>query len=169
MGDQTAVDQVVERHYDALFGYLARLTSGDRALAEDLIQETFIRALRSIAQYQYPRPFKAWLYAIATNAARNHYTSADSRHTDSPDDELPDLSDDSTPDAALIEQEDARIVVQALASLPDFQREVIVMVYYQQFSLQEAADTLDIPLGTVKSRLSNGIARLRTWMKALER
>src|SRR3954447_15949399 len=81
-GDRGALTALVERHYDSLLGYLYRMTRGDRSLAQDLVQETFLRALRGIGGYQYPRPFKPWLYAIATNLARNHYTSADTRRTD---------------------------------------------------------------------------------------
>ena len=73
------LDTLVDRHYDALIGYLYRLLYGDRALAEDMAQETFLRVLRGIKQYSYPRPFKAWLYAIATNLARDHYSRADTR------------------------------------------------------------------------------------------
>ncbi|MCC6804808.1 MAG: RNA polymerase sigma factor, partial [Anaerolineae bacterium] len=68
-GDRSAMSALVERHYDALMGYLYRMTRGDRALAEDLAQETFLRALRGIGGYQHARPFKPWLYAIATNIA----------------------------------------------------------------------------------------------------
>lgn len=168
-GDRTVIDEIVRRYYDALFGYLLRLTGGRRALADDLLQETWIRMMRGIAQYQYPRPFKSWLYAIATNQMRNHYASAEMRHTDTVDDAILELPfDDHAIDSDLIADEDARQVARALAALPDFQREVIVLVYYSDFSLQDAADSLAIPLGTVKSRLSNGIARLRSMMKATE-
>jgi len=167
-GDRLAVDPLVERHYSPLIGYLYRMTGGDRALAEDLAHETFMRAIASIAQYQHPRPFKAWLYAIATNAARNHYKSADQRLTTSAGDEFPEIADDQPIDAVLIEGEEAAAVIQALDSLPDHQREVVLLYYYQQFSMQEIAETLQIPVGTVKSRLSIGISRLRERMKAID-
>lgn len=167
-GDRLAVDPLVERHYSPLIGYLYRMTGGDRALAEDLAHETFVRAITNIAQYQHPRPFKAWLYAIATNAARNHYKSADQRRTTNADDTFFDLPDDHPVEAPLIEGEEAAAVIAALGALPDHQREVVLLYYYQQFSLQEIAETLHIPLGTVKSRLSIGISRLRDRMKAMD-
>ena len=141
---------------------------GDRTLAQDLTQETFLRVLRGIDGYQYPRPFKPWLYAIATNLARNHYTSADIRRTQSieADDDPLDEVDDHLPDAYFDRQDEAQAVIDALRSLPDHQREVIILAYYQSLALSEIAETLGIPLGTVKSRLSIGIARLREGMKA---
>ena len=164
-GDRATLTALVERHYDSLMGYLYRMARGDRALAQDLAQETFLRALRGIGGYQYPRPFKPWLYAIATNLARNYYTSADMRHTESADDDA-DYASDDAPDGALLEREEARTVIAALDTLPDHQREVIVLSFYQSLSLQAIADTLDIPLGTVKSRLSIGVKRLRERMEA---
>lgn len=162
-GDRAALTALVERHYDSLLGYLYRMARGDRSLAQDLAQETFLRALRGIATYESARPFKPWLYAIATNLARNHYTSADSRHTDNTvEDE--DYGVDDAPDAALLEAAEAQAVIQALDRLPERQREVIVLYFYQALPLQAIADALDIPLGTVKSRLSIGVGRLRKYM-----
>jgi RNA polymerase sigma-70 factor (ECF subfamily) len=163
-GDRAALTALVERHYDPLLGYLYRLTRGDRSLAQDLAQETFLRALRGIGGYSYPRPFKPWLYAIATNLARNHYASADTRRTENAVEDQEYGADDA-PDAALLERDEAQSVIAALDMLPDHQREVIVLYFYQSLSLQAIADTLAIPLGTVKSRLSIGVSRLREWME----
>ena len=164
-GDRAALTTLVERHYDPLLGYLYRMTRGDRSLAQDLVQETFLHALRGIGGYSLPRPFKPWLYAIATNLARNHYTSADRRRTDSADEDA-DYASDSAPDDALLEQAEAQAVIAALNTLSDPQREVLVLYFYQSLSLQAIADTLAIPLGTVKSRLSIGVSRLRERMEA---
>ncbi|MCC6801729.1 MAG: RNA polymerase sigma factor [Anaerolineae bacterium] len=164
-GDRAALIALVERHYDPLLGYLYRLTRGDRALAQDLAQETYLRALRGIDSYAYPRPFKPWLYAIATNLARNHYTSADTRRTENAVDDREYGAGDA-PDVPLLEREEAHAVTAALDLLPDHQREVIVLYFYQSLSLQAIADTLAIPLGTVKSRLSIGVSRLREQIKA---
>lgn len=166
-GERSALSELFERHYDPLLGYLYRLARGDRSLAQDLAQETFVKALKGIGRYDYPRPFKPWLYAIATNLARNHYTRADTRRTDSADEDA-DYAADDPPDAALIAQAEAQQVIAALDVLPDQQREVIVLYFYQSLSLQAIADTLAIPLGTVKSRLSIGVKRLREHIKALD-
>lgn len=152
--------ELVERHHSPLLGYLYRMTGGDRLLAEDLAQETFVRVLRGIASYRYPRPFKPWLYSIATNLARDYYKQADQRHTISmPEDPPPDES--AAPEERLIDDMQAQQIALALMNLPAHQREAVVLRYYQELSLAEIAEALTIPVGTVKSRLSLGISRLR--------
>lgn len=154
---------LVERHYDALMGYLYRMTGGNRMLSEDVAQETFARVLRDIASYCYPRPFKPWLYAIATNLARNHFKSADTRRTISTETgDLP-AGDNRviSPEDALTAGDETRTLLNALTKLPAHQREVIVLRYSQELPLAEIAAALDIPVGTVKSRLSLGLRRLR--------
>jgi RNA polymerase sigma-70 factor, ECF subfamily len=167
---------LVQRHYSPLVGYLYRMTGGDRMQSEDMAQETFLRALRGIASYTYPRPFKPWLYAIATNLAHNYHTRAETRRTvivetdstatnemEAVEAEMP------LPEAQLIagetERESAQAVARALAALPDHQREVVVLRYYQEWSLAEIAEALSIPVGTVKSRLSLGLRSLRVQMR----
>lgn len=162
---RAAMQSLVERHYDALIGYLYRLMNGDRALAEDVAQETFLRLLRGIGGYHAGRPFKPYLYAIATNIARNHYTSAESRYTLSTDPDLPDVADDHGIEDVMMSDDEAVTVRRALAALPTHQREVIVLHFYQALTPTEIASALDIPVGTVRSRLSIGIGRIREWMK----
>lgn len=130
-------------------------------MAEDLAQETLLRVIRSIHGYQYPRPFKPWMYAIASNLARDHFKSADTRHTYAMSDEIDIPFEDDIADA-----DEARRVTLALRGLPEHQREVMILRYYNDLSLGEIAETLRIPVGTVKSRLSLGLNRLKTLMQA---
>jgi len=166
-GDRDALATLVERHHDALVGYLYRMTAGDRNLAQDLAQEAFLRLIRGIGRYQYPRPFKPWLYAIATNLARDHYKRAIVRWktVEQDSDGLGDVEDDGEPPEARLEAAlEARQIITALGRLPEAQREAMVLRYYQEFSLAEISQTLGIPVGTVKSRLSLGLRRLRDLM-----
>lgn len=155
---------LVERHHSPLLGFLYRLTGGDRSLAEDLTQETFLRALRSIQQYQTSRPFKPWLYAIAVNVARDHFKRAETRRAVTLiDDELLAL-----PDPIDLEETtaiDGPRLAAAITALPVQQREAIILRYYQDLSLAEVASVLSIPIGTVKSRLSLGLRQLRLRLK----
>lgn len=162
-GQQQDLVSLVERHHDALIGYVYRLTGGNRLLSEDLVQEAFLRVWRGIGSYQYPRPFKAWLYAIATNLVRNHMKQADTRRTQSADDDILDLMSEPTAsmEEGLVQTEAAHDVLALLQTLPDHQREVIVLRYYRELPLDQIAEVLGIPLGTVKSRLSLGLRRLR--------
>ena len=161
-GNTDALRGLVEQHHSPLLGYLYRLTDGNRVLADDLAQETFIRVLNGIAGYQYPRPFKPWLYAIATNLARDHFKSANVKHTTMLDTEA-DLQEDEDAqlEDAQLEAGETQAVAQALHKLPDHQREVMILRFYQDLSLAEIAATLDLPIGTVKSRLCLGLRRLR--------
>lgn len=163
-GDQTALAALVTRHHGPLLGYLYRLVGGDRPLAEDLVQDTLLQLLRQ-RTYQAGRPFKPWLYAIATNLARDHFKSAAVRRRGCMGDEeqaLP-LRDDRAPgvEACVLAAEQGGEVRAALAQLGEEYRVVLVLRFYQGFSLQDIAETLHIPLGTVKSRLSVGVHRLR--------
>ncbi len=155
---------LVERHHSSLLGFLYRLTGGDRSLAEDLTQEAFLRALRSIRQYRPTQRFKPWLYAIAVNAARDHFKRADTRRAVSvSDDDLLGLADPIEWDDAPVDA--GQQVAEALAALPAHQREAIVLRYYQELSLAEIAEVLAVPIGTVKSRLSLGLRQLRVWLR----
>lgn len=161
-GDRACLATLVERHHSLLIGYLYRLSAGDRVLAEDLVQESFLRVLCSIDLYQYPRPFKPWLYRIATNLARDHFKRAETRYAVAlPEDDQFPLTGDSAMEMDLTLEADTRQLVQVMRSLPVHQREVVLLRYVEELSLAEIAETLDIPLGTVKSRLSLGLGRLR--------
>src|SRR4029079_9078155 len=92
-------------------------------------------------------------------------TSAETRRTDSAAEDAEYGAEDA-PDAALVEQAEAQSVIAALDTLSDAQREVIVLYFSQALPLHAIADTLAIPLGTVKSRLSIGVGRLRSILKA---
>lgn len=168
-GNQADMTELVNRYYDALLHYLYRMCGGRQALAEDMVQETFLRLMRKIALYDSQRPFKPWLYAIATNIARNYYQKADTRYTENPI-EATDFEDENPqPEYLLMQSEAAEHVANSLALLPDHQREVVVLFYYEEMSQKDIAAVLDIPVGTVKSRLSLGLKRLRATLEALDK
>jgi RNA polymerase sigma-70 factor (ECF subfamily) len=160
---------LVSRHHPPLLGYLYRLAGGDRPLAEDLVQETLLRVLRQ-PTYQPGRPFKPWLYTIATNVARDHFKSAAVRQgLQRGDDEktLFQLHDrEASPEERALAAEQGREVRAAIAELTEEYRVVVLLRFYQSFSLQEIAETLQIPVGTVKSRLSVAVHQLRNVLAA---
>jgi RNA polymerase sigma-70 factor (ECF subfamily) len=159
-GQRDCLRPLIVRHHQPLFGYLFRMTGGDRALADDLVQEAFLRCLKAIGQYQFPRPFKAWLYAIATNLFRDYVRRPDRREAALEDEHVERVP--APPfDELLLSTDDAAQVAAALRTLPSHQREVVILRYYQEFSLAEIAAALSIPEGTVKSRLWHGLQRLR--------
>jgi RNA polymerase sigma-70 factor (ECF subfamily) len=164
-GDQVALAALVTRYHAPLFGYLYRLVNGDRQLAEDLVQETLLHVLQE-RRYLPDRPFKPWLYTIATNLTRDYFKSAVVRHRGHTGDEeqaLRYLTDRAPgPEERALAAEQGSEVQEAFTELSEEYRVVVLLRFYQGFSLQEIADTLKIPLGTVKSRLSVGVHRLRS-------
>jgi len=171
-GEVAALDELVERHHSSLIGFLYRMTGGERSLAEDLAQEAFIRVIKAIQTYQYPRPFKHWLYAIAINLVRDHYRKIDlgysiSSLTNHWEDEGLQVASPSTEELVQNEEEKSNLLA-ALKALPIQQREVFVLRYYQELPLADIAALLTIPVGTVKSRLSLGLQRLRETMEEFQ-
>lgn len=160
-GDRLAVATLVERYHQALFAYLYRLLDGNRPVTEDLLQDTFMRLL-SPRTYTAGRKVKPWLYAIATNLARDrHRRSAVSRRADTDLDRANCLEDGSDPSDHVLQTEQARLVRNAIRRLTEEHRAAILLRFYHGLSLTEIAEVLDVPLGTVKSRLSIGTRRLR--------
>jgi RNA polymerase sigma-70 factor (ECF subfamily) len=159
-GDGDALTELVERYHGPLLGYLCWLLNGDRSLAEDLVQETYLRLLKSDS-FQHERPFKPWLYAIATNLARD-YSRKERHRVHLRDESMEGIYDDAPgPEEVAIIRDEARVVAQAIALLSETHRVVLLLRFYVGLSLQEIANTLEIPVGTVKSRLCTGTHRLR--------
>ena len=171
-GDQVAFAALVTRHHGPLLGYLYRLVGGDRQLSEDLVQETLLHVLRQ-RTYQSDRPFKPWLYMIATNLARDYFKSAEVRQCwqrGDAEETLLHLYDSAAgPEERALAAEQGNEVRAALAQLREEYRVVLLLRFYQGFSLQEIAETLHIPLGTVKSRLSVGVHRLRILLAPVQK
>jgi RNA polymerase sigma-70 factor, ECF subfamily len=172
VGDEAALTTLVSRHHAPLFGYLYRVVGGDRALAEDLVQETLLRLVRQ-QTYQSGRPFRPWLYAIATNLARDYFKSSAVRQAlrgGNQEQALLHLRDpQASPEERALEAEQSGEVRGALAQLGEGYRVVVLLRFYQGLSLQEIAETLRIPLGTVKSRLSVSVHRLRSILVPAQR
>ncbi len=167
-GEREALAPLVERYHRLLLGYLYRLTNGNQPLAEDLVQETFIRVLQQDS-YQPGRPFKPWLFSIATHLAYDYFRSAAAHHNEPLNDtthlNLPD--DTAGPEVQALINEEGQTIQQALRQIGEAYRPALLLRYYSGLSLQEIAEVLDIPLGTVKSRLSTGVLRLHGLLVAL--
>lgn len=149
-GDRQAFGELVRHHREGVVGVVYRLC-GDVNVAEDAAQEAFIRAWQHLPGYQPRSPFRNWLYRIATNVA------LDALRADKPTldvEELPLATSGEGPEAAVENRERTESVRRAVLALPPASRTVLVLREYEGLSYQEIADTLDIPIGTVMSRLS---------------
>src|ERR1700740_2557529 len=148
--------------FDQLYNFAHWLTQ-DRTEAEDLVQETYAKALRGFASFQAGTNFRAWMYRILRNSFLNTRTGL---KTMVPfEEEEHDLAESSTPESFLIEQANREIVQQALADLPVAHREILLLCEVEEMSYEEIAQTLGIPLGTVMSRLFRARKALRTLLK----
>lgn len=165
-GDDDAYATLVERHRDVAFR-TAWLITGTAADAEDTAQEAFIKAHRALPRFRPGEPFRPWLLQIVANDARNRRRSAGRRQqlavraaADRPSgDAAP------SPEAAVLAAERREAVVAGLRRLGDDDRLVIGLRYFLDLGEAETAAALGVPRGTVKSRLSRALGRLRTTLE----
>jgi RNA polymerase sigma factor (sigma-70 family) len=164
-GDVDAFEDLVRR-YEATAVRVASVVCGSGG-AEDAVQEGFIRAFRSLHKFDADRPFRPWLLRIVVNVAKNRVRS-DQRHAQlSLRAPHTDVVHDAGPDAVLAEERRQALAL-ALEHLPDRDRVMIACRWFEDMSEREIADTLGIRAGTVKSRLSRAMARLRAELELLE-
>jgi RNA polymerase sigma-70 factor (ECF subfamily) len=160
--DDLAWERLVRQHQQAVFR-LAYLILGDmatRSEAEDVAQEAFIRAYLKLDQFDAARPLQPWLLGIAANLARNRRRSV-GRYWAALRRWLQAHPDPDVTTVNLDERTEARLLWQAVQKLRSRAREVVYLRYFLELSEAETAATLDIPAGTVKSRLYYGLRALR--------
>ncbi len=155
--DARLLRELHDEHAGALWRYVVRLT-GDRAMADDVVQETLLKAWRRPAVLdQSQQSARAWLFTVARNLVIDDRRSAHQQH-ELPTETLPERPTAGTEPEAVL---DAWLVSDALAELTAEHRAVLVHAYYGGRSIAEIARELDIPEGTVKSRLHYGLRALR--------
>jgi RNA polymerase sigma-70 factor (ECF subfamily) len=172
-GETEAFGILVRRYERELYGYLRRYL-GDSALAEDVFQNTFLQLYVKSGQYEPGRPVRPWLYTIATHQAidalrrngRHQALSLEQHRSLDGSGELQGLLESlegrgTGPMEAASGVELRDRVRAAVDALPEFLRQVVVLAYYQGLKYREVADILEIPVGTVKSRLHAALARLQ--------
>ena len=172
-GQTERFEVLVRRHSKNLYRFLVHFT-GNETMADDLVQEAFLQVYRSVNDFDPSRRFKPWLYTIAANKARDLMRSR-RRRSEVPLDAqiegekgegqtfltlLPDASEGPTVGLEL--EEERLFVRKMLAGMPDHLREVLILSYYQHLPYKEIAEILNVPLGTIKSRLHAAIKHLAT-------
>lgn len=151
-------------HVNALYGLALRLTRAPAA-AEDLVQDTYLKAIRFWPTFKPGTNLKAWLFAILHNTFRNDLRTA-SRHPEDPDsdaiDRLPLASPEADPEQLLLRSTLDADLQAALDALPAVYREAVWLRDVEDCTYQEIADILGVPMGTVMSRIARGRKRLYT-------
>lgn len=166
-GDVDAYEQLVERHQDAAFR-TAYFVAGRSGEAEDAAQEALVKAFRGLDRFRPGAQFRPWLLAIVANEAKNRLRSASRRETlalrlsgsRSEGDAAP------SPERAALARADQEILLRALGALSENDRLVIGYRYFLDLSEKEMAQALRCRPGTVKSRLSRAMKRLRIELEA---
>jgi RNA polymerase sigma-70 factor (ECF subfamily) len=154
------VAELFRRHNRALFNFVAWSCQGNATEAEDVCQKTWLKLMR-YASYQPTASFRTFLYQIARNALLDARKSAYAQHEalDGSEENLP--TDDLTPETELSLRQNLHRVRQALLELPVLQREVVVLRFFSELSLEEIATSVGAGFETVKSRLRYAFAHLR--------
>jgi RNA polymerase sigma-70 factor (ECF subfamily) len=161
-GDFGSFEELAMPHFAKLYNFAHWLTQ-DRAAAEDLVQETYMKALRGFSSFQQGTNFRAWMYKIlrntflTTKAGLKVSVSLDSDGDDKPAE--PAVTE--TPESVLLARVELETIQSALEKLPVKFREIILLCDLEEMSYQEIGETLGIPIGTVMSRLSRARKAMR--------
>jgi RNA polymerase sigma-70 factor (ECF subfamily) len=169
-GDQLAWEQIVRQYRRKVFNVAYKFV-GRHDEAEDLTQDIFLKIFKSLNTFDRRANFQTWLISVSRNLCIDHYRSVRreretiDRAVDASD--LSPVSKDPEPIAAIEQRDRVTLLRQALAELPDTLRAAVVMRDIQELSYQEIADRLDLPEGTVKSRINRGRTELASQIKKL--
>ena len=163
--DRAAFAELVRRHQSQVRTVLRRLTRGDTGLADDLAQETFVLAWRNIRHFRFEARFSTWIYRIAINAWRSEARRKRELSLELEAEDLP-------AEAGLVEEMPdvaSRVDLErAMATLSEGERAALAACYYADLSHEEAAQALGIPVGTVKTHVLRGKAKLKARLAGKE-
>jgi len=177
LGDVNAFNQLVLHYQQMIYGVIFRML-GNRDIAADVTQDVFIAAFRGIQSFRRGSSFRAWLMRIASNAACDHWRRSHRHPTESLDahdneddaypggvlNEVVATGQEVNPEEYLLNRELRELIQRGLQDLPLDQRVAVVLCDVQGFSYEEIAETTQATLGTVRSRIARGRARLRNYL-----
>jgi RNA polymerase sigma-70 factor (ECF subfamily) len=168
-GDLGAFNDLVRKYEKQVYNFAYRLT-GNYDDANDVAQDAFLRVFNAIGTFRGDSSFSTWLFRITTNVFLDERKKAKS-HPQTSLDEYLELGESSvarqiedpspTPEAVLEESERAQILQKAVGDLPEYQRAMVTLYHTQQKSYEEIAEIMDLPIGTVKSRLNRARLALK--------
>ncbi|MCZ0703709.1 RNA polymerase sigma-70 factor (ECF subfamily) [Natronobacillus azotifigens] len=160
-GSQAAMEVLVKKHYRTIFAYTYRKV-GDYHLAYDMTQEIFIKMLKYISSYSGQGKFQHWLLKIAVNHCRDYYRSSAYRNKNQINEINDHLKDERENIEDLLSKKHTSVKVkEAIDQLPVYQREAIILKYYQDLKIKKIAELTEAKESTVKSRLKQGMAKLK--------
>ena len=167
--DPEFFEQLAMPLFDSLYNFAHWLT-GNRVDAEDLVQETYAKALKGFKSFQDGTNLRAWMFRILSNTFLTSRTGLMARNTLSFEEESEEAEVRSaqvvTPESVLLRNENQQMVLDALAAVPVHYREIILLCEVEELSYREIAEVLSLPIGTVMSRLSRARNSLRQMLAA---
>ena len=174
-GDKQAFDLLVLKYQRKIMRLLSRMIR-DQAEVEDVAQEAFIKAYRALPQFRGDSAFYTWLYRIAINTARN-WLSSNSRRPSTPSsyenedgetfNEMDNLTDNTTPESELASRQIAQTVNKAIEDLPEDLRTAIVLREIEGMSYEDIAQSMNCPIGTVRSRIFRAREAIATKLRPM--
>lgn len=168
-GDQRAFGELFDRHSPSVLGYCLRTLGGNRAMADDIVQEVWLKVVNNAARYEARGYFKAWLMTITRNATIGQIrVQLPLSNSDEPEQELEGVSD-ADAERDLLKQADTRKVHNAIECLPESQRVVLMLSVVDGLSHDEIAEKLKITFSAVGSLLFRARKELRTKLKRGEK
>ncbi|OWU64480.1 MAG: RNA polymerase subunit sigma-24 [Armatimonadetes bacterium Cent15-Ar3] len=168
-GDRGALNELIRKHQERAYQYAFRLTRNPD-VAADVVADGFVRINNALKNFKGNAAFTTWLYRIITNCYLDQRkrekgksnVSLDSSYQQDDEDVTREIEDTGrTPDELVERNQREELLHKALALLPEFQKSMIVMYHAEQLSYEEIAEALDLPIGTVKSRLNRARISLR--------
>lgn len=168
-GDRDALDALIRKYEKRAYQYAYRLTSNPEEAA-DVVADAFVRVFGALPNFKGNSAFTTWLYRILTNCFLDQRKKDKNRpassleaalQTDEGDLERQFESQDDTPDEVAERHQRERVFETAVAMLPEYQRVMVTLYHAEMLSYEEIAETLDLPIGTVKSRLNRARMSLR--------
>lgn len=175
-GDRRAFDQVVSLFHVRVYQFAFRLCK-DREIAEDVTAESFVRVYTNLHRFRFDSQFTTWMFRIVTNCfldlkkrerLRQHQSLDEMIQTAEGEVSRQLESSDQSPDTAAENAERGRVLEEAIQKLPEYQRAMIVMYHVEMMSYEEIAETMELPLGTVKSRLNRARLSLKEILEPVE-
>lgn len=162
IGDKEALNELIERYYDEVYRFLYR-RMGNKAAAEDVTQDTFIKFIKNLPYYKEKNKLKSFLFTIAINTSNDFFRRHKQETSLLSLDNVSEETTEEVTEDEILQKEEAVIVRQAVLSLPDIQRDVIILRFYHDLKIKEIASVLKIPIPTVKTRLRRALKALKEY------
>lgn len=152
-GEQAAFSELYKRYKERLFYFFYRMLANDKELANDFLQDIFLKIINKPELFKSGYKFSSWIFSVAHNMCKNEYRKRDVRKNIQNEENTDQFIDDSYNEQNIDKTELINQVFSELDKLEESQRSVLILKYKENFSLKEISEILELPVGTIKSRL----------------